>query len=266
MTRLPAPIDSHDPDDSLNSIAWFTQFDSEEELRQSLNEPPPGPRVAPDGGLGRPWRILIAVAVVALLIFGAGTCTGNKLNDAEVRDLMLDITSLETSAGANHDSAEYWQSEATSATSAFEAVERDVESLTATLRLLELRAAEASETIAALKGDVQQQKATPEPSAPAVIEADSGGWQTCTASWYGAECYGNSTANGTYYDADAWGVAHKSLPFGTMIEIAYNGQTVTAPVFDRGPFVAGRTFDLSAAVARALGFSGVQTISWRVVS
>lgn len=120
-------------------------------------------------------------------------------------------------------------------------------------------------TVTRLRHSFSPQAGTATPhAAPATPEGD--GWSTCRASWYGEECFGNSTADGTYYDEDAWGVAHRSLPMGTLVEITYDGVTVTAPVFDRGPFVAGRTFDLSAAVARSLGFSGVQTISYRVVA
>lgn len=114
-----------------------------------------------------------------------------------------------------------------------------------------------------------EREVTPVVSQPTVAptaQQPPSGQQTCSASWYGAECYGNSTADGTYYDENAWGVAHRSLPMGTLVEVTYNGTTVTAPVFDRGPYVGGRTFDLSAAVARSLGFSGVQTITYRIVN
>jgi len=96
------------------------------------------------------------------------------------------------------------------------------------------------------------------------IAVARGEWRRAVASWYGAECYGNRTADGTLYGPDTWCLAHKSLPLGTIVEIRYKGRTVRVPVKDRGPYVPGREFDLSAAVARALGFSGVQTIEWRL--
>ena len=40
----------------------------------------------------------------------------------------------------------------------------------------------------------------------------------------------------------------------------YGGRSVTATVDDRGPFVAGRTWDLNQNVAAALGFGGVGTV------
>jgi rare lipoprotein A len=60
-------------------------------------------------------------------------------------------------------------------------------------------------------------------------------------------------------------VAHRSLPFGTRIEIQYKGRTVVAEVRDRGPFVGGRQFDLGPGTAKSLGFGGVGTIHFRIL-
>jgi rare lipoprotein A len=73
-----------------------------------------------------------------------------------------------------------------------------------------------------------------------------------TASWYGAES-GHRTASGLRFDGSQWLVAHKSLPFGTKLRLTYRGRSVIVPVQDRGPYIRGRTLDLSEAVARALG-------------
>jgi len=56
------------------------------------------------------------------------------------------------------------------------------------------------------------------------------------------------------------GVAHKTLPCGTQITIRYRGRQVRVPVIDRGPYVAGREFDLAGATANRLGFGGVHVI------
>jgi rare lipoprotein A (peptidoglycan hydrolase) len=82
------------------------------------------------------------------------------------------------------------------------------------------------------------------------------------ASWYGPGFYGNRTASGALYSPSHWGVAHKSLPFGTMLKINYGGKTVKAPVTDRGPFIGNRVLDLSNAVAKALGFGGVGMVNY----
>jgi rare lipoprotein A (peptidoglycan hydrolase) len=56
------------------------------------------------------------------------------------------------------------------------------------------------------------------------------------------------------------GVANKTLPCGTMVKLRYHGRSVTAPVIDRGPYVAGRDYDLTEAVKSRLGFPGVGTV------
>lgn len=57
------------------------------------------------------------------------------------------------------------------------------------------------------------------------------------------------------------GVAHKTLPCGTLVTITYNGRTVQVPVIDRGPYIEPREFDLTGATANTLGFEGVHMIS-----
>jgi len=74
------------------------------------------------------------------------------------------------------------------------------------------------------------------------------------ASWYGPGFYGNRTACGQTMTSTIVGVAHKSLPCGTRVTFRYNGNTVTAPVIDRGPYIAGREYDLSYALRNKLGF------------
>jgi rare lipoprotein A len=73
------------------------------------------------------------------------------------------------------------------------------------------------------------------------------------ASWYGG---GGSLACGGWLTSATLGVANKTLPCGTLVTIRYGGHTVRVPVVDRGPYVAGREFDLTEATKRALGFEG----------
>lgn len=75
---------------------------------------------------------------------------------------------------------------------------------------------------------------------------------TIIASWYGPGFFGNRTACGQLYTPEIIGVAHKTLPCGTMLELEFRGRVVTAPVIDRGPFIPGRTLDLSNATRAAL--------------
>jgi rare lipoprotein A len=91
------------------------------------------------------------------------------------------------------------------------------------------------------------------------------GWRTARASWYGPGFYGHGMAGGGTLQQDSMVIAHKSLPFGTLVEVSINGTSVVAPIRDRGPYVRGREFDLGPGVRRALGVWGVFTIRYRIV-
>jgi len=71
------------------------------------------------------------------------------------------------------------------------------------------------------------------------------------ASWYGG---GGSMACGGTLTSATLGVANKTLPCGTLVTLRYGGRSVRVPVVDRGPYVAGREFDLTEATKQALGF------------
>ncbi len=76
---------------------------------------------------------------------------------------------------------------------------------------------------------------------------------------------GGVTANGETAVAGEMTAAHRTLPFGTMVRVTNkkNGSFVAVRINDRGPFVAGRVIDLTAAGALALGFSleGLASVS-----
>ena len=84
------------------------------------------------------------------------------------------------------------------------------------------------------------------------------GFRASLASWYAL--YGNRTACGQTLGYDTLGVAHKSLPCGTLVTFRYGGRELTVPVIDRGPFSGAREWDLTGATARRLGFAGVGTV------
>jgi rare lipoprotein A len=77
------------------------------------------------------------------------------------------------------------------------------------------------------------------------------------ASYYGPGLWGNGVACGGTLRPATMGVAHKTLPCGTMVKLRYQGRSVTVPVIDRGPYVAGRDYDLTEAVRDRLHFPGV---------
>jgi rare lipoprotein A len=63
---------------------------------------------------------------------------------------------------------------------------------------------------------------------------------------------GHRTANGERLNCGAMTAAHRTLPFGTLVQVCHSG-CVTVRINDRGPFVRGRHIDLSPAAARAIG-------------
>lgn len=74
------------------------------------------------------------------------------------------------------------------------------------------------------------------------------------ASWYGGKFHGRLTANGETFNTHELTAAHKQLPFNTMVTVTNktNGKSVQVRINDRGPFVDGRTIDLSYAAAAQL--------------
>jgi rare lipoprotein A (peptidoglycan hydrolase) len=74
-----------------------------------------------------------------------------------------------------------------------------------------------------------------------------------------------SAASNRPYDQNELTCANKELPFGTLLAVSYGGRHVIVVVTDRGPYIAGRSLDLSTAAANALGFSGVVPVHAEVV-
>jgi peptidoglycan lytic transglycosylase len=81
------------------------------------------------------------------------------------------------------------------------------------------------------------------------------------ASWYGGEFHGRRTASGEVFDTHQLTAAHRTLPFGTVVEVHNldNGRRVRVRINDRGPFVRRRVIDLSYAAAKELGVVGPGT-------
>jgi rare lipoprotein A len=76
------------------------------------------------------------------------------------------------------------------------------------------------------------------------------------ATWYGAELAGHKTASGERFDPSKMTAAHRSLPFGTWVDVMRvdTGQSVRVRITDRGPFGhKERIIDLSREAAKELG-------------
>ena len=89
-------------------------------------------------------------------------------------------------------------------------------------------------------------------------------WHTTQVSWYGPGFYGQRTACGEAMTQQLVGVAHRTLPCGTLVTFRWNGHTIRAPVVDRGPYVAGRLWDLTPGLCALLDHCFTGPISWKV--
>ena len=109
----------------------------------------------------------------------------------------------------------------------------------------------------AIKKQPQEASALPAPN--------PGKREIVTATWYGNEFRGSRTASGEVFNPDGLTAAHKSLPFGTCLEVGNprTRKTVIVRVNDRGPFTEGMTLDLSAGAARAIGMRSTQKV-WMI--
>ncbi len=106
---------------------------------------------------------------------------------------------------------------------------------------------------------------------PSAESASSGGglvfsspMRTAGATWYGPGLYGNGTACGQTLHPGTIGVAHRTLPCGTTIRIAYRGRSLVTRVIDRGPYTKGNDFDLTNGARLALDFEGVGRVHYAV--
>ena len=82
------------------------------------------------------------------------------------------------------------------------------------------------------------------------------------ASWYGHPYHGRPTASGEIYNMYDMTAAHRTLPFGTRVNVhdLENGYDVTVRINDRGPFVEGRIIDLSYTAAQAMHMPGIAEV------
>jgi hypothetical protein len=114
---------------------------------------------------------------------------------------------------------------------------------------------------------------TPPPTPRPVAAVAGGPGVLVTASWYGPGFFENRLpcwqwlqANGLpiQFLPDTWGVAHKTLACGTMLTLSHGANTITVPVVDRGPYIAGRELDLSPRIKAALGCTDLCTVLMQI--
>ena len=85
-------------------------------------------------------------------------------------------------------------------------------------------------------------------------------YRRSTATLYGPGFYGHRTACGQRLRRWTVGVANRTLPCGTPVQIYYKGRVITVPVIDRGPYAHGANWDLTMATGRALGMLGTAVV------
>jgi len=125
--------------------------------------------------------------------------------------------------------------------------------------------AHAAVTISSGMTDVQpaRQQAEP-PTIPAKPQPE-----LVEASYYGDEFAGRPTANGETFDPNLLTAAHRTLPFGSLVEVSdeFSGRSVIVRINDRGPFHGDRAIDLSEAAAEKIGLAdaGTGRVSLNVV-
>ncbi|MGL4676337.1 MAG: septal ring lytic transglycosylase RlpA family protein [Brevinema sp.] len=81
------------------------------------------------------------------------------------------------------------------------------------------------------------------------------------AAWYGDQFDGQTTASGAKYSPQSLTAGHRSLPFGTRVEIENlsNGKKVQVLINDRGPFEKNRIVNVSKQAAEILEFTSEGT-------
>jgi hypothetical protein len=85
-------------------------------------------------------------------------------------------------------------------------------------------------------------------------------YERAIATWYGPGFFGHNTSCGQVLQPETMGVAHRTLPCGTMVQIRYAGRSIVVPVIDRGPFANNADWDLTQAAAEQLGMAGTSHI------
>ncbi len=85
------------------------------------------------------------------------------------------------------------------------------------------------------------------------------------ASWYGPGFHGRTTASGERFNQYAMTAAHRTLPFGTRVRVKHKDHSVIVVINDRGPFIRGRSIDLSKGAASKIGCTGVCLVEIKVL-
>ena len=117
--------------------------------------------------------------------------------------------------------------------------------------------------VAALAVGELAEGSAPQEAARSSVAAPDGGWYEALAAPYRPDGQGRRTACGHRATAAVLGVAHPVLPCGTKLMLSFRGREVLTQVIDRGTGVPGREFEVTSALAKRLGLTGIRPIRWR---
>jgi rare lipoprotein A len=125
------------------------------------------------------------------------------------------------------------------------------------LRATPVKLSPAPASIVSADVAVTPQPVVPTPAPVAVVIArkiHAISMMTGNASWYGSVLQGHKTASGEIFDEHLLTAAHRTLPFGTMVQVTdlRNHRSVIVKITDRGQLFADRAIDLSYAAADQL--------------
>jgi rare lipoprotein A len=91
--------------------------------------------------------------------------------------------------------------------------------------------------------------------------------ETGKASYYSIKCNGGTrTASGEKLVDSSNTIAHKTLPFGTLVKVTNlkNGKSEIVRVNNRGPYIKGRIVDVTIGVAKKLDFVEIGVIPVKI--
>jgi rare lipoprotein A len=93
--------------------------------------------------------------------------------------------------------------------------------------------------------------------APPASETNAKASKTVKASYQGSYTAGHLTASGEPYNPNGLTAASRNLPIGSVVKVTNpdTGKSVKVIINDRGPFVHGRSLDLSKRAAEKVGIT-----------
>jgi rare lipoprotein A len=97
----------------------------------------------------------------------------------------------------------------------------------------------------------------PPPSLPTVPHTKAKASRDVRASYQGSAQAGQLTASGEPYDPDDLTAASRTLPFGSTVVVTnpMTGRSAKVRINDRGPYIRGRSLDLSKRAAEKIGMT-----------